>query len=148
VRHTIIRVIGAHLRPGAAVSWQGLNFDFTGVVFDGGDFSGAQFSGGIVLFNGAVFSGGRVDFNHAGFSGGRVDFNHAGFSGGEVSFSNVRRWSHPPIFSWDGKPPTGVVLPVEPSGERAARCSEDGERGAKTHGSETMTGNWRSASDP
>ena len=39
VRHTIIRLISAHLRPGSAVSWQGLNFDFTGVVFDGGDFS-------------------------------------------------------------------------------------------------------------
>jgi hypothetical protein len=35
VRHTIIRLIGAHLRPGAAASWQGLNFDFTEVVFDG-----------------------------------------------------------------------------------------------------------------
>ena len=23
----------------------------------------------------------------------------------------LRRWSHPPMFSWDGKPPTGVVLP-------------------------------------
>ena len=39
VRHTIIRLIGVHLRPGAPVSWQGLNLDFTGVVFDGGDFS-------------------------------------------------------------------------------------------------------------
>ena len=60
VRHTIIRLIGAHLRPEAAVSWQGLNFDFTGVVFDGGDFTGARFSSGIVLFNGAVFSGGEL----------------------------------------------------------------------------------------
>ena len=41
VRHTVIPLIGAHLRPEAAVSWQGLNFDFTGVVFDGGDFRGA-----------------------------------------------------------------------------------------------------------
>jgi hypothetical protein len=32
------------------VSWQGLNFDFTGVVFDGGDFRRAQFSGGEVDF--------------------------------------------------------------------------------------------------
>ena len=74
VRHTIIRLIGAHLRPGAAVSWQGLNFDFTGVVFDGGDFSGARFSGGIVLFTGAVFSGGKVSFGGAVFSGGAVGF--------------------------------------------------------------------------
>jgi hypothetical protein len=49
VRHTIIRLIKAHLRPRAAVSWQGRIFDFTGVVFDGGDFSAARFSGGIVL---------------------------------------------------------------------------------------------------
>ncbi len=52
-RHTIVRVITAHLRAGSAVSWQGLNFDFTGVVFDGGDFTGAQFSDSEVLFVGA-----------------------------------------------------------------------------------------------
>src|SRR5215813_12837984 len=41
VRHTVIRVITAHLKDGAALSWQGLSFDFTGAVFDGGDFSPA-----------------------------------------------------------------------------------------------------------
>jgi hypothetical protein len=41
------------------VSWQGLNFDFTGVVFDGGDFGGAEFSGGTVDFGYSVFSLGR-----------------------------------------------------------------------------------------
>ena len=70
VRHTVIRVITAHLKEDAAVSWQGLNFDFTGVVFDGGDFSGARFSGGKVDFTGAQFSGGSVNFNIAQFSGG------------------------------------------------------------------------------
>src|SRR5215813_6646742 len=40
VRHTVIRVITAHLKEGTDLSWQGLNFDFTGVVFDGGDFTG------------------------------------------------------------------------------------------------------------
>ena len=89
VRHTIIRLIGAHLRPGAAVSWQGLNFDFTGVVFDGGDFRGAGFSGGTVRFNGAVFSGGQVDFGGAVFSGGTVNFDGAVFSGGTVSFGGA-----------------------------------------------------------
>src|SRR6266851_9642046 len=63
VRHTVIRVIAAHLRADAAVSWQGLNFDFTGVVFDGGDFGGAKFSGGTVLFDQAKFSGGTVLFD-------------------------------------------------------------------------------------
>jgi hypothetical protein len=38
VRHSAIRVIAAHLKKDVAVPWQGLNFDLTGVVFDGGDF--------------------------------------------------------------------------------------------------------------
>ena len=74
VRHTVIRVITAHLREDAAVSWQGLNFDFTGAVFDGGDFSLARFSGGLVNFGNARFSGGWVSFVGAEFSGGRVGF--------------------------------------------------------------------------
>jgi pentapeptide repeat protein len=86
VRHTVIRVITAHLKDDAAVSWQGLNFDFTGVVFDGGDFSDAKFSGGMVRFNHAEFSGGTVNFNRAGFSGGTVWFSRARFSGGDVQF--------------------------------------------------------------
>jgi len=53
VRHTAIRVIAVHLKDGAAVSWQGLNFDFTGVVIDGGSFGDANFSGGTINFSGA-----------------------------------------------------------------------------------------------
>lgn len=37
VCHSVIRVITAHLKGAAAVSWQGPKFDLTGVVFDGGD---------------------------------------------------------------------------------------------------------------
>ena len=84
VRHTIVRLITAHLRQGAAVSWEGLSFDFTGVVFDGGDFSDARFSSGVVQFNDAEFSRGDVDFIGAEFSGARVTFIGAHFSGGEV----------------------------------------------------------------
>ncbi|WP_198653904.1 pentapeptide repeat-containing protein [Actinocorallia populi] len=88
VRHTIIRLIGHHLRLPAdhPHSWQGHDFDFTDVVFDGGDLHGAHFSGGSVSFVGAEFSGGRIAFNHAEFSGGTVDFTRATFSGGSVSF--------------------------------------------------------------
>ena len=39
----------------------GLDFDFTGVVFDGGDFTHANFSAGKVGFTSAVFSGGNVE---------------------------------------------------------------------------------------
>jgi hypothetical protein len=123
VRHTVIRVITAHLWWGAAVSWRGLDFDFTGVVCDGGDFTGTEFSGGTVKFNQAQFSGGEVTFDRAEFSPGTVSFNEAEFSGGEVTFadtklsgsavdfSNARGWSHPPKFPWTGTPPPGVKLP-------------------------------------
>ena len=102
VRHTVIRVITAHLSRRALVSWQGLNFDFTGVVFDGGsfrsaafsagevDFSHARFSGGTISFTGAAFSGGTVNFTGVAFSGGEVDFSHAAFTGGEVDFRGAR----------------------------------------------------------
>jgi uncharacterized protein YjbI with pentapeptide repeats len=90
VRHTVIRLIGSHLRPEAAVSWQGLNFDFTGVVFDGGDFTAARFSSGIVLFDDAKFSGGKISFHSAEFAGSHVSFHSAEFSGSHVSFDEAK----------------------------------------------------------
>ena len=90
VRHTVIRVITAHLRKDAAVSWQGLIFDFTGVVFDGGNFVGARFSGGTVSFNGAEFCGAQVYFAGAEFSGTHFYFVGAVFSSGTVSFAGVK----------------------------------------------------------
>ena len=90
VRHTVIRVITAHLNGGAAVSWRGLKFDFTGVVFDGGSFAGAEFTGGMVSGEGAVsfvdaeFAGGTVSFAGVVFDGG--SFAGAEFTGGKVSF--------------------------------------------------------------
>ncbi|WP_405429461.1 pentapeptide repeat-containing protein [Micromonospora sp. NBC_00617] len=103
VRHTVIRLVGRHLRLAEddAASWCGYDFDFTGAVFDGGDLSGARFSagdiyfdsatfiGGDVSFGGAAFSGGKVSFSGAAFSGGKVSFSGAAFSGGEVSFSGA-----------------------------------------------------------
>ena len=86
VRDTVVRVITAHFRPEAGVSWQGLNLDFAGVVFDEVDFSGAVFCGGVVSFTGARFSGGVVSFTGAKFSGGVVTFDRAEFSGSLVSF--------------------------------------------------------------
>src|SRR5215510_11555556 len=86
VRHTVIRVIAAHLNGTAPVSWCGLNFDFAGAVFDGGDFSGAKFPGGTVNFVGAEFSGGEVGFGYTKFSGGIINFTGAKFSGAAVHF--------------------------------------------------------------
>lgn len=85
VRHTVIRVITAHLKQNAAMSWQGLNLDFTGVVFDGGDFRRAQFSGGTALFPDAEFSSGRVLFSGAEFSSGLIVFSGARFSAAWLS---------------------------------------------------------------
>jgi uncharacterized protein YjbI with pentapeptide repeats len=111
VRQTVIRVITDHLKHNdeAAVSWHGLNLDFTGAVFDGGSFDRAQFCCGAVSFNRAQFSGevsfrraqfsgstvnfdsaqfsGEVGFRRAQFSGSTVNFDSAQFSGGEVDFS-------------------------------------------------------------
>ncbi|MFD9006341.1 pentapeptide repeat-containing protein [Streptomyces sp. NPDC059582] len=91
VRHTVIRLIRDHLRldPTHPQSWQGHDFDFTGVTFDGGDFSGSVFSGGTVSFSEATFSGGTVRFSGLTFSGGRVDFGRSTFSGGTVRFSGL-----------------------------------------------------------
>ncbi|WP_249042866.1 pentapeptide repeat-containing protein [Streptomyces clavuligerus] len=91
VRHTVIRLIRDHLRLDAdhPHSWQGHDFDFTGVVFDGGDFTRAVFSGGIVDFGRAVFRDARVSFENALFTGGIVDFGRAVFPDGTVSFENA-----------------------------------------------------------
>ncbi|WP_405799957.1 pentapeptide repeat-containing protein [Streptomyces halstedii] len=87
-RHTVIRLIRDHLRlpQKDPQSWQGHDFDFTSTVFDGGDLSEANFSGGVVTFAEATFSGGTVSFEDATFSGGTVDFSFALFSEGVVDF--------------------------------------------------------------
>jgi hypothetical protein len=96
VRHTVIRVITAHMQPddrraATAQDWRGLDLDFEGAIFDGGRFDGAEFSGGIVSFFDVQFSGGLVSFNRAEFSGGLVSFNRgAQFSGGKVYFNIAR----------------------------------------------------------
>ncbi|GAA0269093.1 pentapeptide repeat-containing protein [Actinomadura nitritigenes] len=89
VRHTVIRIIGLHLRHSAAVSWQGHDLDFTDVVFDGGDFGHASFVDGRVSFRGARFVDGTVDFQSAAFRSGRVDFHAARFEGGTVDFDGA-----------------------------------------------------------
>ena len=90
VRHTVIRLIRDHLRLGPADphSWQGQDFDLTEVTFDGGDFTGAQFSDGRVNFANAHFSDGTVTFTDARFSGGTINFTGAQF-GARVSFARA-----------------------------------------------------------
>ena len=67
VRHTVIRVIAQHLLDDASTPWQGHDLDFTGVTFDGGEFDGVNFRGGVVRFYGAQFVGGDIDFYGARF---------------------------------------------------------------------------------
>lgn len=102
VRLTIIRVIRDHLQWKADRSWRLLDFDFTGAVFDGGDFSGALFGPGKVTFRGTRFSGGRVTFRGASFV--LVDvgcFRGAEFRDGTVDFTGVRCRREP---SWRPAP--------------------------------------------
>ncbi|MEU5666523.1 hypothetical protein [Streptomyces longwoodensis] len=79
VRHTVVRLIRDHLCLGHQYphSWQGHDFDFTSVVFDGGDFVGVGFTGGTVSFDRAEFTGGTVTFDGAEFTGGTVDLSDA-----------------------------------------------------------------------
>jgi len=86
VRLTIIRLIRDHLREGAQVNWQGHDFDFTGAAFDGGDFSGVEFTSGKFSFVGAKFISGAISFEDAKFGGDEVNFARAVFSGAYVSF--------------------------------------------------------------
>jgi Pentapeptide repeats (9 copies) len=111
VRHTVIRVIAAHLKVGAAMSWQGLSFNFNDVIFDGGDFRDSEFSGGFAVFDGAEFRGGRVHFDGAKFSGTEIYVDGAKFSASTIDFSDAADWSHPPVFPWTDTPPSGVKLP-------------------------------------
>lgn len=102
VRHTIIRIIRDHIAVGPEdfhASWQGYDLDFTGVVFDGGDFTravfatratvsfrGAEFSGSMLSFQGARFTGGTVDFQAAQLFAGTIDLRGARFAGGKARF--------------------------------------------------------------
>ncbi|GAA3797129.1 hypothetical protein GCM10022403_033820 [Streptomyces coacervatus] len=92
VRHTVIRIIRDHLQEevtGFGTSWEGHDFDFSGAVFDGGNFTGARFAKGKVSFVRAHFTGGQVSFDDAHFSGGEVSFERAHFTGGQVSFDDA-----------------------------------------------------------
>jgi hypothetical protein len=81
VRWTILRVICAHLLdPAAHDSWCHLDFDFSGVAFDGGGLPHAQFLGKRTYFAGASFSKGHVDFSNVIFGGAVVDFTGAKFT--------------------------------------------------------------------
>jgi hypothetical protein len=87
VRLTVISIIRDHLQdPTAPTTWCGRNLDFTDATFDGGNFTGARFTGGTVTFTGAQFTDGTVTFAITTFSGATVDFRSAEFSGGYVTF--------------------------------------------------------------
>ena len=111
VRQTIVSVIRSHLQePDAATAWCPHDFNFTGAVFDGGNFAGSHFRGatsffgatfgsgtlsfrgatfgGTLSFHGATFSGARIDFERATFNG-TVDFGDATFSGGAIRFGRT-----------------------------------------------------------
>jgi uncharacterized protein YjbI with pentapeptide repeats len=89
-RHTTIRIIRDHLAVPREHprSWRGYDFDFSGVVFDGGTLASAVFSGGNISFEGATFAG-DFNFTAAEFSGGVISFFRAVFPGGIVDFEEA-----------------------------------------------------------
>jgi uncharacterized protein YjbI with pentapeptide repeats len=90
VRVSLIRIIRDHLRDSSVESWQGYIFRFHRVIFDGGDLSHINVTGGYVSFYDAQFVSGKMDFRGAAFSGGTVDFQEAKFSGANVDFRRTR----------------------------------------------------------
>ena len=90
IRQSVIRLVGSHLRADAPISWQGLDFDLTGAVLDGGDLSGAQFTSGRVSFQDATFVGSKFTFQDARFSGGKVLFDSVHLVAGEISFGGAQ----------------------------------------------------------
>ena len=85
-RWSIISILRDRLRANAATGWHGHQFDLTGAIFDGGDFSGAQFRSGEVSFREASFLAGNVSFDSTCVCGATLDFAGATFTGGRVSF--------------------------------------------------------------
>jgi Pentapeptide repeats (9 copies) len=89
-RAIVIRLIAEHLRiPNASRGWQGRYFDFTGVIFDVGDFDDAVFKADWVRFDHAVFEG-KFSFNRVRFIGHHVRFANAKFTGDDISFDDAQ----------------------------------------------------------
>jgi hypothetical protein len=123
VRLTIIRLIrdNLHLPDDDPRTWRGHDFNFSGAVFDNGDFTGATFTGagtvtfadttitGHLSFAGATFAGGIISFDRARFMGGTISLNDATFIGGIVDLSRINENQQPPTAElW----PAGTPLPV------------------------------------
>ena len=137
VRLTIIRIIrdNLHLPDDDRRTWRGHDFNFSGAVFDGGDFTGATFTGagtvtfadatiiGTLSFANATFTGGIVSFAGARFIGGTISLNGATFNGGVVDLSRIDKKPQSPIAElWpSGTPvPAGLRLPGPPATQRKA----------------------------
>ncbi|MFE9750413.1 pentapeptide repeat-containing protein [Saccharothrix saharensis] len=133
VRLTVIRLIrdNLHLPTEDPRTWRGHDFDFTGAVFDGGDFTGATFTDagrvtfaeatitGRLSFAAATFAGGVVSFDRARFAGGSVSFEGARFVGGVVDLSGIDEGSTVELWPAGVQVPRGLRLPAA-SGEVTA----------------------------
>jgi hypothetical protein len=126
VRLTIMRLIrdNLHLPEQDRRSWRGHDFDFSGAVIDGGDFTGATFTGGAVSFADATitchlsfdrctFVAGTISFDGARFPGGGISLNGARFRGGVVDLSGLdESQTHVVSDIWPSAPaPDGLRLP-------------------------------------
>ncbi|MER5269089.1 pentapeptide repeat-containing protein [Actinosynnema sp. NPDC002837] len=125
VRLTVIRLVrdNLHLADDDPRTWRGHDFDFTGAVFDGGDFSGATFTDagrvtfadatitGRLSFAAATFAGGVVSFDRARFAGGSVSFDGARFAGGVVDLSGIDPESAVELWPAGVPAPQGLRLP-------------------------------------
>lgn len=99
VRSTVIQVMRDHLWSGAATSWHGYSFDFTGAVFEEAAFDGMTFRDNDVRFDDCLFMG-ECGFSEVELIDSRLSFLGAVF-GGRVGFeySKVNR-SELDLYAW------------------------------------------------
>ncbi|WP_343450072.1 hypothetical protein [Micromonospora oryzae] len=135
VRLTIIRIIrdNLHIPEDDPRSWRGHDFDFTGAVLDGGDFTGATFTGGGTVtfadatiacrlsFDRCTFAAGTVSFDGARFPGGGISLDGVRFSGGVLDLSGLdEAYAQVAVDLWPAGPaPAGLRLP--PAGSELIR---------------------------
>lgn len=87
VRLTILRVIRDRLNLETKPNWNGFDFDFTGAVFDAGEFNGSDFTGVTMNFNRARFQSGDFSFNQVRFNESRITFNNVELVNANLTFA-------------------------------------------------------------
>ncbi|MEV4014392.1 hypothetical protein AB0J35_28210 [Nonomuraea angiospora] len=111
VRLSIIRTLTERLKDSGdddnKIGWRNLRFDFTGALFDGGDFSSAQFVKSEIHFDHAIFVG-PTTFSTTSFIDCELHFSDARFMNSQVIFGGAK-FVRSPIWFARAKLSGGII---------------------------------------